>query len=792
MATVQEIILLLRGDKTQWDATSKAVNAEADKLGRKKIDLKVNVDAVTALGKFKALEAANLKVASAEQRLGELREKVGVKTSTLTRAESGLASAQTAAYNALTALDREVDSGTKKLDRHTKATRDAHVGLLGLAAVLGPVVVPLLAGLAAGGVGAAAGLGVMGLALIGARQAMKAGTDTGKAFSGSLGMLKQDLAVLAGTAAAGSLGAFQAATQGVHAQLGPLNDIVAKLAPAIGSGLSGVVAGLVSLMVRLGPLAEQVAAGFSHGGQAFASWAQNGTGPSKIIAYMSAELPKVVDFVESMAKAIGHIVIAAGPLGGITLQVFTLLAKAISSIPLPILQVLVPTLVGLGLAIKAMAVAEVVSAKVLKLNTALYGLAGAEAAAGTASVGLLGALGRLGIVAAAVFLAVNGTVQNAQDKIGPLAGRQAEVADEALKLIAGSVHQTTDQVRAGVSGTDAAFQAYLGTLGNVSTVTKDMLNGLHDKLGQTAAATTTLTGTQAQARVTIDGVSTSITKETTASGLLAAALTRLNGGALNLETTEDNFRSTLNGLTKAHDAHTSSISRNSAASLANRQVLVSAIQAANQHAQAVADETAKTHSLSTSVAAGVSDFRRHETAIRNAAAAAGLDKAQVDALIASLGRIPKSITSNVITHFITEGHQPGTQGKLVTAASGGLVTGPGTGTSDSISARVSAGEYIMPADVTAKYLPQLKAMRAGTSTLPSTGGYRAGGMWSGGDTYVSYYVTVQGSVIRENDLVNNVIGGIDQRRRRKGLHGVTDSPGAQLRVPALDTEAVIQ
>lgn len=50
----------------------------------------------------------------------------------------------------------------------------------------------------------------------------------------------------------------------------------------------------------------------------------------------------------------------------------------------------------------------------------------------------------------------------------------------------------------------------------------------------------------------------------------------------------------------------------------------------------------------------------------------------------------------------------------VTAAEGGLVSGPGTGTSDSVIARVSAGEHIMPAAKTARYLSLLEGIRLGT------------------------------------------------------------------------------
>jgi hypothetical protein len=57
-------------------------------------------------------------------------------------------------------------------------------------------------------------------------------------------------------------------------------------------------------------------------------------------------------------------------------------------------------------------------------------------------------------------------------------------------------------------------------------------------------------------------------------------------------------------------------------------------------------------------------------------------------------------------------------------ASGGLLRGPGTGTSDSILARVSNKEYIVNAKQTARFLPLLEAINSGRFRLPrfATGG----------------------------------------------------------------------
>lgn len=54
-------------------------------------------------------------------------------------------------------------------------------------------------------------------------------------------------------------------------------------------------------------------------------------------------------------------------------------------------------------------------------------------------------------------------------------------------------------------------------------------------------------------------------------------------------------------------------------------------------------------------------------------------------------------------------------------ATGGLVTGPGTGQSDSINARLSNGEYVMTRQATSRYRDTLDSMNRGTATAGITG-----------------------------------------------------------------------
>lgn len=61
-------------------------------------------------------------------------------------------------------------------------------------------------------------------------------------------------------------------------------------------------------------------------------------------------------------------------------------------------------------------------------------------------------------------------------------------------------------------------------------------------------------------------------------------------------------------------------------------------------------------------------------------------------------------------------------GGMVKAATGGLIRGPGTGTSDSVPARLSNGEYVVKASQTAKHLDLLHAINEGRVAAFATGG----------------------------------------------------------------------
>jgi TP901 family phage tail tape measure protein len=86
----------------------------------------------------------------------------------------------------------------------------------------------------------------------------------------------------------------------------------------------------------------------------------------------------------------------------------------------------------------------------------------------------------------------------------------------------------------------------------------------------------------------------------------------------------------------------------------------------------------------------------------------GLAEAQgsVDTYIGSLNSVPTSITTTITTAYVTTGAPPAGSG----FARGGMVTGPGTSTSDSILAALSAGEWVIRAQAAAKQGPYRMAL----------------------------------------------------------------------------------
>lgn len=123
-------------------------------------------------------------------------------------------------------------------------------------------------------------------------------------------------------------------------------------------------------------------------------------------------------------------------------------------------------------------------------------------------------------------------------------------------------------------------------------------------------------------------------------------------------------------------------------------------------------------------------------------------------------------------------------GKAYTSkAEGGLLRGPGTGTSDSILANVSNGEYVMTAKQTSNWLPALEAMRQGKfgQWLSSLQGYARGGLVTHVPKTPNFakggLVAGQGA---QGGTSNNVAVTVNLGASSGGTSGGTDSDNTEI------------
>jgi hypothetical protein len=552
------------------------------------------------------------------------------------------------------------DEADRKIQHLSGTAKKSTSGLLVAAAALAPAMIPIAAAATAAGASFVA-LGATGLlAFQGIKKEMAAGTPIGKQYAASIGTLKADLTSLERTAAGGVLTGFQKSVLAIQPLMPTLNADTAQLSSKLGDIVSHVMPGLVALFTTAQPLLLGFADDLDKGAAGFEHWAQSSDGAKKFVAYAQAELPKVEEFIGSLATTVGHLAQGFAPFGGFILSDLTAFSKVINAIPVPVLKVAAPAVLSLVVAMKAMAVASATASGIIKLNSALLGFAAAETTVGAASLSLVRYLGPLAIAIGTVVAAGKGLEVVSQkfdkgtfmhDVLDPHNADILKVQGSGIDALRGAYEQAHD----GIEGTAQQLLDWGSKSANATIVTKQhyvsvkeldkALADLRSQLGPTSGAVTTLLGAQVKAGITIDGVTTTIGAQTTAAGLLKNALDRLNGATVSVEDTQNQFLDTLGQLKKAHDAGTRSIDQNSAKGRVNREVLVAAIKAANDHAQAVANETAKTHGLAAGVRAGSADFAAHEEAIKRAAHAAGLDEAAVAALIAKLGKVPRAVVT---------------------------------------------------------------------------------------------------------------------------------------------------
>lgn len=457
----------LKLDIDDWKAKIAVVKADADELGSKHPNIKVEADTTTAQAAMAATAAAaeamgvsseragarvkatanDVAAAEAKQaaaataatlaakaeeiaamRLEEAQAKRGHTDLTVAAAElaleratarttaaqekniaagEALAATRAAAASAAAAETAAQDGETGAINR-TNTAQNGHIQrwqmIIGLIGAAIPLIAPL-AGYIVGVGGAMAGMGAAGvLAIYGVVQAMKQGNEVGQQYSSGLKTLKSDLDDLGGTAAAHMLGTFNDSVRLINGAMPELNREIGGFANQLGGAGLSVLQGVINAFHVLNPL-------FVLGGQyvqqlaaGFEHWTSDG-GLQTFANEAVRSLPQVGAALGNLLTLILHIIDATAPIGTVMVQAINLVAAALNGVPVDVLTTLATGAIAVLVAYKGWSAISGIAAGV---SRSLYGVAAAEDAAGASATA---ASGPLGIIIALLAAAAVGGVK---------------------------------------------------------------------------------------------------------------------------------------------------------------------------------------------------------------------------------------------------------------------------------------------------------------------------------------------------------------------------------------------
>lgn len=210
-----------------------------------------------------------------------------------------------------------------------------------------------------------------------------------------------------------------------------------------------------------------------------------------------------------------------------------------------------------------------------------------------------------------------------------------------------------------------------------------------------------------------------------------ATLDRLNATAINAIDTEGAYQRAIDEVARAKKEEHAQLVMSNGALVQNTERQRAGAAAINEVAKAALAKAAATHeaTLKTGTLAQA-DAAARESVIKSRAEFVllaqklGLSAAQAKALADQLLAIPAKVTTTVTTKYIkvNGGYQLAGDEGVRGHKDGGLIRGPGTGTSDSIVRRLSDGEYVLKAAAVKRIgKPALDALNA-TGQMPAGGG----------------------------------------------------------------------
>lgn len=372
------------------------------------------------------------------------------------RVNAGASSAELAALDAqLKSLSQIEPTAKRATDLGIKPLRDSLL-------LLGPALLPI-AGAVAAGVAGLVGAGAVGvLAVKGVSNEMRNGTMLGQRYSAGLTTLTGDLHLLEGTAARGVLGGFERSVADVNARMPQLNRFVGGLSTQLGDVEQHTLHGLVSGLETFEPLIQHTVAyldSLSARWDAFTS----GPGGQKMAGSLGKEFDQVVPMLEQLLTTIGKLIAAAAPFGGEVVGGLRMLSQVINSIPAPVLQAVVTSLLALRGASAVHSVLDGLSGRLANVANESVDAEGKITMLGSTAGGLsrlaagTAILGALGIGIAQAGFGLSGYIERNDSFVKALDGsRQAE------QSFASALQVSNGQLNAGVQ---AAVQYQLSQTG---------------------------------------------------------------------------------------------------------------------------------------------------------------------------------------------------------------------------------------------------------------------------------------------------------------------------------------
>jgi hypothetical protein len=635
--------------------------------------------------------------------------------------------------------ERRFSSSTRKMDQKSKETRGNMSLLAASILALGPAALPL----ASVGVGALSAFSVAGLgavsAIKGISTEMSANTTLGRAYQGIFRGITADWTAMAHSGAATAFGATDKAVASIQRRMPVIRHDTQLYTALLADAGRHVVNGLLNAYIALRPLSRdladegaRLAASFDRftGSATFTRW----------VAYARGALPQVEHTVEDLAQALAHLFAAGAGQGLSALSLIDDLARAINAVPLPVLQAIIPLLGELFLAIKALQLAD-------KVGLSLRGFSGGLGTILTVGLPVVALLYGLNqrMAESAKIAADNAQQQNAftdairQDH-GTLGSHTVAVvaASDAYKrwqnvlsqlnLDAGDLTRYLGGNTKGFS--DAQLQALkLASANALAASGNDALSKslkeARDNWAAEAAAQRIATqaaveanpGIVALARslgMTVDEYvkSAAATKDAAdaeraqtqqmqaasdGAGLLSQALDRLANKTLSVAETRTQFQQGLNQLTQTLKQNGLELDGNSDKALANQSAIQGLIRNAEQHAQAVSDQTR-------SGQRGREELIRDRAAIidyyTKAAGGSATARRKVTDYINEIFRIPKTVPPTHVDVNTAEGQKHLRQLQTMIAGTRGKTISIGADTSGAARAvqefrQQQAGETII-------------------------------------------------------------------------------------------------